>query len=59
MLAASMYTPTASQELEEAQDTAVRELPLVPLLGLGTIDQAVPFQASTRVRVSLGLAGSW
>src|SRR5207247_9818879 len=41
--------PTAVQELDETQATPKRKSGLVPRLGLGTIDQLVPFQVSIRV----------
>jgi len=43
------YSPTALQELAETHDTPYRELKLVPLLGLATCLQALPFQDSMMV----------
>jgi hypothetical protein len=37
------------QALADTQDTPESALERVPTFGLGTIDQAVPFQDSTRV----------
>jgi hypothetical protein len=43
------YVPTATQLDELMHDTPLRELSLLPGLGLDTTDQALPSQASTRV----------
>ena len=44
-----ILSPTAVQAAAETQDTPSRKLPPVPGLRLGTTDQRVPFQDSTRV----------
>src|SRR5262249_35690581 len=55
---AGPYSPTAAPKAAPAQGTPGRTSGSWPLsgLGLGTIDQAVPFQTSTRVRGWLPLA---
>jgi hypothetical protein len=42
--------PTAVHEVRETHDTPSKRLPVVLTLGVGTIDQAVPFHVSTRAR---------
>jgi hypothetical protein len=44
-----LWVPTAMQASAEVQDTALRELPPAPRLGLGARDQVVPFHDSMRV----------
>ena len=47
----SLEEPTAMQLLGLLQDTPLNEVWYVPTFGLGTTDQALPFQDSTRVEV--------